>query len=79
MPNTRVTITLDEEMVSQLDKLVKHGVFASRSKAIQVALEEKLSQIQKVRLSRDYLKLDQVFDKDITERRRRSTDDDWPF
>jgi len=42
MARSKVGITLDAETLDSVDKLVRQSMFASRSQAIQEAVEEKL-------------------------------------
>ena len=42
MSKTKIAITLDEQYIEHIDRLVKGQVFQNRSQAIQKAVEEKL-------------------------------------
>jgi len=42
MGTVKVAITIDEEILGKLDRLVKRRLFPSRSRAIQAAVQEKL-------------------------------------
>ena len=53
--------------MTKLDRLVKAGVFPNRSKAIQEAVEEKLSRIDRRRLARESAKLEPDFEKRLAE------------
>ena len=46
MARTKVAVSLDEDMLQWLDRLVAEAVFPSRSQAIQVAVEEKLRRLE---------------------------------
>ena len=58
MAKTRITVSLDAKLVHRLSTLVSQARFPSRSQAIEVALEEKLEQLSRVRLARECAKLD---------------------
>ena len=58
MPNSRVIISIETTTLEQLDRLVHDNVFPSRSRAIQEAVEEKLSRLKKTRLAEECTKLD---------------------
>jgi Arc/MetJ-type ribon-helix-helix transcriptional regulator len=45
MDTTKITISLVPELLDELDRLVREGVFTSRSEAIQQALREKLGHL----------------------------------
>jgi metal-responsive CopG/Arc/MetJ family transcriptional regulator len=57
MPTTKVAVTLDTELLAQVDRLVAQHIFPNRSKAIQAALAEKLTRMQRSRLARESAKL----------------------
>ena len=42
MSMSKIAITLDEKTLKRLDRLVKGQLFPNRSRAIQLAVEEKL-------------------------------------
>ncbi len=58
MPTSKIAITLDVELVEELDRLVAAGRFPSRSRAIQEAVQEKLARLRHGRLAREAAKLD---------------------
>jgi metal-responsive CopG/Arc/MetJ family transcriptional regulator len=57
MATTKVAVTIDTELLQQLDQLVASHVFANRSKAIQVALRNTLVQLRHERLAVECAKL----------------------
>ncbi|MBC7358669.1 MAG: ribbon-helix-helix protein, CopG family [Desulfacinum sp.] len=67
MPASRIAITIDEDLLKELDLLVKSNVFPSRSKAIQEAIKDKLNRLKKTRLSRECAKLDPDCEQDMAE------------
>lgn len=67
MGKAKIAITLDEEAVEQLDRLVSEHVFQNRSKAIQEALVEKLQRMKRSRLAKECAKLDVAFEKSMAE------------
>ena len=42
MSTAKIAISMNEQILSKLDRLVKTHVFPNRSKAIQAAVQEKL-------------------------------------
>jgi metal-responsive CopG/Arc/MetJ family transcriptional regulator len=58
MPTTKVAVTIDTELLAEVDHLVAEHVFPNRSKAIQAALHDKLTRLQRSRLARESAKLD---------------------
>ena len=58
MSSSKIAITLDRELVIQLDRLIAEKRFPSRSRAIQEAVREKLGRLQRSRLAAECAKLD---------------------
>lgn len=58
MPTSKVAITIDSSLLKELDKLIAKQVFPNRSRAVQVALEDKLSRLKRTRLAIECAKLD---------------------
>lgn len=57
MAATKVAVTIDSELLAELDELVAQQVFPNRSKAIQEALADKLGRMRRRRLARESAKL----------------------
>lgn len=67
MPKTKVAVTLDTEIVAELDALVAEHRFPNRSQAIEAAVAEKLDRLSHTRLAREVAKLDPVEEKALAE------------
>ena len=67
MPTAKVAVSIDRQLLVELDNLVAEKVFASRSQAIQRAVEEKLVRIRRSRLARECSKLDPEDERAIAE------------
>jgi metal-responsive CopG/Arc/MetJ family transcriptional regulator len=67
MSTVKVTISIDAEMLKLVDELVSNKVFPSRSRAIQVAVSEKLSRLERRRLAQECAKLDPAFETALAE------------
>jgi len=67
MARVKVAISLNESTLDRLDKLVRKQVFPNRSQAIEEAVAEKLSRIEKSRLAQQCAKLDPAFEKVLLE------------
>jgi len=74
----KVAISLDENTLDRLDRLVKNHVFPNRSQAIQEAVEEKLSRLDRSRLARECAKLDPAFEKSLAEEGLSEELAEWP-
>ena len=54
----KITISIDEQLLSRLDILVQSRIFSNRSQAVQSAVQEKVARIGKTRLAQECAKLD---------------------
>jgi metal-responsive CopG/Arc/MetJ family transcriptional regulator len=78
MGKEKIAITLDEEFISELDRLVKRHVFQNRSQAIREAVSEKLLRLKRSRLSIECSKLDRVAEKAMAEEGMTEDVNQWP-
>ena len=67
MNTIKLAITLDKKAVAGLDRLVKARAFASRSKAVQQAVKEKLARMDRRQLARECAKLNPQEEKAMAE------------
>jgi metal-responsive CopG/Arc/MetJ family transcriptional regulator len=67
MGKEKIAITLDEEFIGELDRLVKKHVFQNRSQAIREAVSEKLLRLKRSRLTIECTKLEPSAEKAMTE------------
>jgi metal-responsive CopG/Arc/MetJ family transcriptional regulator len=73
-----VAITLDEDLLKRLDRLVEEEAFPSRSRAIQEAVAEKLSRLDRTRLIRETAKLDAQYEQELAEEGLAEDVEEWP-
>ena len=78
MAASKIAITLDNNMLKRLDMLVKSNFFPNRSKAIQEAVAEKLTRLEKSRLAQECAKLDPDFEQSLAEEGFTSELEEWP-
>jgi metal-responsive CopG/Arc/MetJ family transcriptional regulator len=78
MRTAKIAISLDEDLVDRLDRLVKDRVFPNRSRAIREALQEKLEHLERSRLARECAKLDPAFEKALAEEGLSEELAEWP-
>ena len=67
MPKAKIAISIADETLQRLDRLVQNGTFPNRSQAIEAALNEKLDRLDRIRLARECSKLDPANEKEIAE------------
>ena len=58
MEKTKVAISINTQTLDRLDRMVKRRIFTNRSKAIQDAVEEKLSRLERGRLAAECAKVE---------------------
>lgn len=78
MSTAKIAITIEEDVLGKLDRLVSSKVFPNRSKAIQEAIKEKLSRVNRSRLARECAKLDPAVEKAIAEEGFSQEIEEWP-
>jgi len=78
MGKEKIAITLDEEYISELDRLVSEKVFANRSQAIQEAVGDKLQRLKRSRLARECARLDASAEKAMAEEGLAEDSRRWP-
>jgi len=78
MGKGKIAITLDEEFIGELDRLVDQHVFQSRSQAIQEAVSEKLLRLNRSRLAKECAKLQPAFEKAMAEEGMTEDMSQWP-
>jgi metal-responsive CopG/Arc/MetJ family transcriptional regulator len=67
MTRAKIAITIDQVLLELLDNLVQNNIFQNRSQAINAALQEKLSKIQKTRLELECKKLIQKDEREFAD------------
>ena len=78
MKASKITISLNEDLLQRLDLLVDSRVFPNRSKAIQVAVQEKIARLRKTRLAQECAKLDPTEEQALADIGLKSEDEQWP-
>lgn len=78
MGTAKVAITIDDETLQRLDRLVKEHVFPNRSKAIQEAVQDKIKRLEKTRLARECSKLDPSYEQALADEGISVDVNEWP-
>ena len=74
----KIAITLDRDTLRRLDQLVAQRRVPSRSRAIQIAVQEQLDRLERVRLARECAKLDRDEERALAEEGLGADVDSWP-
>lgn len=78
MGKIKITVTLDQKLVSRLDRLVKQRVFPSRSTAIQAAVADKLACMEHSHLAAECARLDPRQEQAVAEEGMKQEQAAWP-
>jgi metal-responsive CopG/Arc/MetJ family transcriptional regulator len=78
MSSAKIAITMEQNTLNRLDRLVKARVFPNRSKAIQDAVAEKLEKLERNRLAIECAKLSPVMEKALAEEGMDEELKNWP-
>ena len=78
MPAAKVAITIEEELLERVDRLVEQRKFPNRSRAIQEALREKLERMDRGRLARECAKLNKAFEQKMADEGLAGDLEEWP-
>lgn len=78
MAKAKLAVTLDEDTLSEVDRLVARRVFPNRSRIIEEAVKEKLARMTHSRLARECALLDPTFEKALAEEGMGEELNEWP-
>lgn len=78
MATAKFAVSMDESLLAELDRLVKNRQFASRSQAVQTAVQEKLAQLKENRLARECAKLDRATEQKFADADLNGELSGWP-
>lgn len=78
MSAAKVAITIEEELLERIDRLVEQRRFPNRSRAIQEAVRDKLERLDRGRLARECAKLDPAFERKMADEGLAGDLEEWP-
>jgi len=78
MSVAKITISIDESLLQRVDNLVRSNIFPNRSQAIQEAVEEKVSRLDKTRLAQECSKLDKRSEQALADEGLSAEREEWP-
>jgi metal-responsive CopG/Arc/MetJ family transcriptional regulator len=78
MSSSKIAITLEPDVLAEVDALVKRRMFPSRSRAIQVAVKEKLERLSHSLLAQECANLDPEYEKALAEEGLKEDLPEWP-
>jgi metal-responsive CopG/Arc/MetJ family transcriptional regulator len=78
MGRSKVAITLDQDTLGAIDRLVVERRFPNRSQAIQEAVDEKLARLSHSRLALECARLDPIVEQALAEEGMGTELAEWP-
>jgi metal-responsive CopG/Arc/MetJ family transcriptional regulator len=78
MPKTKVALTLEADLIEQVDELVQRRRFRNRSQAVEAALADKLRRLARTRLATESAKLNPREEKQLAEEDMAADSAAWP-
>ena len=78
MSTAKIAVTIDQDLLARLDRLVKDRRFPNRSRAVQEALRDKLERLERGRLARECAKLDPHFEQQLADEGLAEDLEQWP-
>jgi Arc/MetJ-type ribon-helix-helix transcriptional regulator len=78
MRTVKIAVTIDQDLLARLDRLVEEKRFPNRSRAVQEAVRDKLERLGKGRLARECAKLDPREEKALAEEGLETDLERWP-
>jgi Arc/MetJ-type ribon-helix-helix transcriptional regulator len=78
MTVAKIAISLEEDVLVELDRLVRRHIFPNRSRAIQEAVKEKVMRLSANRLATECAKLDPKAEQALAEEGMSKEVASWP-
>jgi Arc/MetJ-type ribon-helix-helix transcriptional regulator len=78
VPKQKVAVTLDRQLLDDVDELVAGGAYPNRSQAIEAAVSESLSRRARTRLIRECAMLDPAEERLLAEKDLGAEGIEWP-
>lgn len=78
MSKSKVAITIDDRVLARVDELVASKRFPNRSQAIEIAVREKLTRLDRSRLARECALLDPEFERRLADEDIGGAIEEWP-
>jgi Arc/MetJ-type ribon-helix-helix transcriptional regulator len=78
MTTAKIAISIEEDILSRLDLLVKSNIFPNRSRAIQEAVKDKLYKLENNRFEIECTKLNPEFEQALADEGISPEIEEWP-
>lgn len=78
MSVAKIAITLEEDLLHKIDRLVRQRIYPNRSKAIQDAVIERIHKLDRRRLARECEKLNPKYEQKMADEGMGVEAEQWP-
>ena len=78
MSKTKIAITVDTTVLSDLDALVTGGRYPNRSRAFEAAAQAELARVHRIRLATECMKLDTAEESALADEGLAADTSAWP-
>jgi len=78
MRTVKIAVTIDQDLLARLDRLIAEKKFPSRSRMVGEAVRDKLDRLEKNRLARESAKLDKAEEQALAEEGLAVDGPQWP-
>ncbi|MEA3337820.1 MAG: ribbon-helix-helix domain-containing protein [Chloroflexota bacterium] len=78
MPKEKVAVTIDRDLLTRLDRMVSEGKYPSRSRAVEEAIRERLTKVERSRLATESAKLNPAFEQALADEGLAGDLFEWP-
>ena len=78
MPTAKIAITLDSEIVKEIDRWVRERKYPNRSRAIAESVKDRMARWRKTRLTEEATKLNPKEEKALAEESLAAENEAWP-
>ncbi|HEX8492282.1 MAG TPA: ribbon-helix-helix domain-containing protein [Pyrinomonadaceae bacterium] len=78
MSAAKITVSIDQDLLKKVDRLVKARVFPNRSQAIQSAIHDKINRLDRTRLARECARLDKKAEQSLADEGLAAEVEEWP-
>jgi metal-responsive CopG/Arc/MetJ family transcriptional regulator len=78
MRTVKIAVTIDQDLLTKLDRLVSQDKFPNRSRAVQEAIRDKVQRLERSRLAAECAKLDPAFEQALAEEGLTEDIKQWP-
>ena len=78
MTKQKVAVTIENDLLAKLDRMVADGKFSSRSAAVEEAVKDRVAKLEQSRLAVESAKLNPAFEQAFAEEGLTGDLSEWP-